>query len=288
MVSGMSLDYTDIPSQESLPYKIKMNAVETAAAESHTEELLQKGAIKPSTFNPQTDFLSNIFLTPKLDRSFRCILNLKNFNQFLEFAHFKMENLQLILDSVTPLYWMCVLDLSDAYLTVAINWRYFRFLKFSFQGRIYVYVCLPFGISSVPRTFSKFLKPITARLRLLGIILVIYIDDLWISAVTYQGCLQSMYTSAETLNRVGFLLNRKKSKPQPSQQVVALGYFIDSITMTVSLPAEKESNILQHISELLSTVSPSIRYVARVLGKMISCFPVLPLGRAHYRFIETK
>ena len=116
MVSGMSLDLTDIPLQESLPHEIKMNAVETAAAERHIKELLQKGAIKPSTFNPQTDFLSNIFLTPKPDGLFCCILNLKNFNQFLEFAHFKMENLQLILDFVTPLCWMCVFDLSDAYL----------------------------------------------------------------------------------------------------------------------------------------------------------------------------
>ena len=40
------------------------------------------------------------------------------------------------------------------------------------------YQCLPFGISSAPRAFTKLLKPVVATLRSAAIRLVIYLDDL--------------------------------------------------------------------------------------------------------------
>ena len=93
-----------------------------------------------------------------------------------------MESLQHILDLVTHNCFMCILDLSDAYLTVAINKRFIWFLIFQFNGKYYCYIVLPFGISSTPRKFTKLLKPQVAWLCCHCIVLVIYIDDLWITA----------------------------------------------------------------------------------------------------------
>ena len=125
-----------------------------------------------------------------------------------------------------------------------------------------------------------------AALRHQGITLVIYIDDLWITALTFAACLRSIFVAARLLTRVGFLLNKKKSHPEPKQQVVALGYVVDSISMTVALPLKKEDDVLSHCLQLLHASNPSIRYVACVWGKLISCLPVLPLGRAHYLMLE--
>ena len=58
----MSLDLNDIPKQKKLPHEIKMNKVETQAAKTQIQQLIAKGAIRPCSFNPKTDFLSNIFL----------------------------------------------------------------------------------------------------------------------------------------------------------------------------------------------------------------------------------
>ena len=214
------------------------------------------------------------------------ILNLKKFNEYVEYAHFKMESLQNILDLISRDCYMCLLDLSDTYLTAPIGSRYFRYLKFKLNGKYYCYIVLPFGISSAPRKFTKLLKPIVSYLRQLCIVIVIYIDDLWITATSYQACLNSMKTTAECLTSVGFLINYKKSHPQPSKQVKALGYCLDSHTMLISLPPEKERDVLQHCNELYNAVWAKIRYVARVIGKLISCFPVLPLGRCYYRCLE--
>ena len=286
MVSGMCLDLTDIPKQTKLPHQIHMTQKEMSVAKDHIKVLLDKQAIRETTFNPKTDFLSNVFLRPKPDGSYRIILNLKKFNQYIQYAHFKMESLQHILDLVTHNCFMCVLDLSDAYLTVTINKRFIRFLTFQFNGKYYCYIVLPFGISSAPQKFTKLLKPLVAWLRCHCIVLVIYIDDLWITAQTYGQCLCDMLTTANCLSSVGFLINKKKSKPEPSTRVIALGYVIDSAAMLVSLPLTKERDVIQHCENLYSSTSTPIRYVARVLGKIISCFPVIPHGHTHYRYLE--
>ena len=147
-------------------------------------------------------------------------------------------------------------------------------------------MCLPFGISSAPCKFTKLLKPIISWLCLQCIVLVIYIDDIWITALTYCACYDSMLMTAHCLSTHGFLLNHKKSHLCSSQEVTALGYVLNSRTMTISLPAKKEMDVLEHCNKLYKAQITTIRYVARVLGKLIACFPVLPLGRSHYQFIE--
>ena len=37
------------------------------------------------------DFFSNIFIRPKQDGKYRMILNLKPFNKYLQYHHFKMD-----------------------------------------------------------------------------------------------------------------------------------------------------------------------------------------------------
>ena len=79
MVSGMCLDLTNIPKQTKLPRQIHMTQKEMSAAKDHIKVLLDKQAIRETIFNPKTDFLSNVFLRPKPDGSYRMILNLKKF-----------------------------------------------------------------------------------------------------------------------------------------------------------------------------------------------------------------
>ena len=43
----------------------------------------------------------------------------------------------------------------------------------------------------------------------------------------------------QILESLGFIINKEKSVLIPSQKIVFLGYVIDSVAMTVSLPEEK-------------------------------------------------
>ena len=145
---------------------------------------------------------------------------------------------------------------------------------------------MPFGLSSAPRKFTKLLKPIVAYLRSTGVVLVIYIDDMWVTAVTYNECLLNVLKSAEFMVKHGFIINKKKSKPKPSHCVQVLGYMVDSRKMIVFLPKKKEDDVIMHCKQLLTSQHISIRYLARVIGKVVSVFPAMPLARAHYRHLE--
>ena len=108
------------------------------------------------------------------------ILNLKRFNAFLAYNHFKMEGLDCVKCLIERGDWMVKLDLQDAYYLVAVSSKHCKFLRFYWKGSLYEYICFPFGLFSAPRTFTKLTKSVVAQLRGLGIRLIIYLDDLLI------------------------------------------------------------------------------------------------------------
>ncbi|XP_069057673.1 alpha-2-macroglobulin-like protein 1 [Pleurodeles waltl] len=101
----------------------------------HQEEFPKK-AICRASLHPN-GFLSNIFLVEKKDKHFRTVINLKDFNEWLVYRHFKMEGIHLLREILLPNDWMIRLDLKDAYLSVPIFSPHQRFLQFSWKGQIY-------------------------------------------------------------------------------------------------------------------------------------------------------
>lgn len=57
-----------------------------------------------------------------------------------------------------PGCFMAFVDLRDAYYTVPVHPEHRKYLKFLFNGTLYQYTCLPNGLSSAPRIFTKLLK----------------------------------------------------------------------------------------------------------------------------------
>lgn len=87
-----------------------------------------------------------MFLRPKKDGNYRLILNLKQLNENIEYAHFKMEILCTALRLIQPGCYMGSVDLSDAYYNVNITVSDRKFLRFIWKGTLYQYTCLPNGL----------------------------------------------------------------------------------------------------------------------------------------------
>ena len=76
------------------------------------------------------EFLSPIFPVEKPDGSLRIILNLKELKQSVEYLHFKMDSIKVVLSHVTRGCFMASLDLKQAYHSVKIDDEYQKYLKF--------------------------------------------------------------------------------------------------------------------------------------------------------------
>ena len=108
-------------------------------------------------------YISPIFLAPKSDGSFRTILNLKKLNDYMPYIHFKIETIKSVLYFGTPNCCMGKIDIKDGYYSISILPEHQKFLKFSLQGKLYKFTCLPHGLCSGPRKFTKLLKPLLAE-----------------------------------------------------------------------------------------------------------------------------
>ena len=64
----------------------------------------------------------------------------------------------------------------------------------------------------------------------------VYLDDILLLAPTADLCLAQGKFLMELLQDLGFLVNMNKSVLTPTQRIIFLGFLIDSVTMTISLP----------------------------------------------------
>ena len=151
-----------------------------------------------------------------------------------------------------------------------------------------MYIVVPFGLAEVPKKFTKLLKPVLSKLQRMGITLAIYIDDRWVCGRTFIQCMQNIITTMKLFAKVGFLLHKEKSVLVPKQQVSILGYEVDSVRMLVTLPDEKTVNAISLCKDRQCGRPILICFLAKIIGNsLISLFPAFPMGRAHYRSLET-
>lgn len=87
---------------------------------------------------------------------------------------------------------------------------------------------MPFGLCSVPRTFTKLTRPITLFCRCLGVCVIFYLDDSIIMAHSRQTLIHHRKLVLSLLRRLGFLINLKKSDLHPAQEFTFLGLHWDT------------------------------------------------------------
>lgn len=286
IVQGYKIEFSTMPYQHNPRITpVPKNSLKLNLIQEEIDSLLQKQAIIQVQETPQ-EFISTIFLVPKKSGGMRPIINLKPLNNYVETIHFKMETLQTALNLLQKGDYLVSVDLKDAYFSIPIYHQQRKYLRFLWKNQRYEFQCLPFGLKSAPRIFTKCTKPVMSALRSRGHRGIIYIDDsLWM-AKTAQAVKETGSTVVNIFQQAGFQINEKKSSLQPTQLITFLGYVIDTVQMTVSLPREKVQQILKEIQNLLLQIQPKIRSVAHVIGLLVSAFPAVYQGPLHYRYLE--
>jgi hypothetical protein len=88
----VQIEFDSQPIQTCLPNKLKFDNEKMKAVDEQVQELLQKGAIVKTEFSSDK-FIFNIFLEQKKNGKLLPVINLRKLNQYVEYHHFKQENL---------------------------------------------------------------------------------------------------------------------------------------------------------------------------------------------------
>ena len=229
--SGFHLDLMGTPHQLSVPLTVPQTKENMALIDLEIQQMLEKEAIHvvpPGELHQ--GFVSSIFLVPKKGGGQRPVVNLRSLSQFIPYEHFKMEGIHMLRDLLRKGGFMVKIDLKDAYFTVPVWKNHQKFLKFVWKETMYEFACLPLGLASAPRVFTKLIKPVVGLLRQLGIRLVVYLDDMLIMAQYRDLALLHASTALDLLQGLGFMINDLKSVLIPSTKMEFLGFVVDSLT----------------------------------------------------------
>ena len=233
--------------------------------------LLEKGAVRKAR-HEKGQVLSSLFLREKKDGSQRPILNLKKLNTFIPYCHFKMETLKNVRDLLMKGDLMVKIDLKDAYFTLPLHQESRKYVRFRWEGTIYEFLCLCFGLGPAPRLFTKLLKVPMAMLRRINIRLVIYLDDILIMGATMEEIEWARDTVLYLLINLGFVINWVKSVLHPTKIMEYLGVVIDSDEMSMFLTEEKTLSLTALCQDTLTSGNLTLKELESLIGKLADHF----------------
>ena len=230
------------------------------------QEYLRLGAIRIWEGSHKNVFLNKIFPIVKADgKSHRLIFNAKPINRFVNAPQFAMDTVMKAMQSVHVDDLLASADLSNAYMSIPIHPDHQRFLGFEFEGQVYVFRTLPFGLNAAPWLFTKVMIECLAPLRAKGYRVFGYIDDLFIAELSSRAT-TTVINIVRHLRRCGWLINLKKSDLEPKAEIGYLGFLVNAPRQMVFVPEAKLARARTIIREALDAQSASHREIWKLMG----------------------
>ena len=285
VVTGLKIPFEYIPVQFKEPFPYRLSSVEREAASDEIRKLMSLGVLELACDEPD-QIVSNIFLRPKKDGSYRMILDLTRLNKSVKYSHFKMHSLHTATNMMRKGCWMGSVDLRHAYYSVLMHEDFRKYLRFRWDGILYQYRAMPNGLACAPRYFTKILNPVFACLREQGHEVFQYLDDSFVIAETEEKCLQSLHAVCDLLVQLGFVIHKEKSVLQPTHLLNFLGFQLNSEKMMVTLVQDKVDKFERAAHDLLQKDNPSIREVAGLVGLMTAYSPAFDYALGHIKDLE--
>ena len=214
----------------------------------------------------------------------RLVIDLsRNLNDNLAYEYFSYSSVLTAVDLSTPHCWYVKLDLSNCFLSFPLHPSALPYFIFRFEGELYQFTRLPFGLSSAPRICTMLLSVLQDELHHCGVSrLVRFLDDFLPIEDSFDSAQRSLVTAQQVMSDLGLVVNRDKTGG-PSQRIAFLGILLDSTQQTLECTEERLAEIRSLLSSALQ--APFIRLAAllRLIGKLQFAATVLPGARPFLR-----
>jgi hypothetical protein len=209
----------------------------------------------------------------------RLILDLSILNEYIIHEKIKLEDQNDFYELAKFCKYVACYDIKSCYHQIDMNEEFVTYLGFEWfhngAKRYFIFLVVPFGLSSAPRICKKLFRPLVKRWRLLGIVNILYYDDGIIGGFNYKTTLKSSNIVFNDLLKCHILPNAEKSCWKPVKILDWLGYTWNFNDNIVKVTERREEMFLYRLNCLKATlpiVTP--RAVALVVGSLISMFLV--------------
>ena len=262
------------------------NPVKSRSLTEALRSLIGKLVVEKVVVKSSLAFFNRLFLVPKPTGLGRPILHLSQLNLFLQSNTFKMETPETIRLSLQKQEWVTSLDFSDAYFHIPINHRSRKYLRFFLNSQTFQFTALPFGLATAPLEFTKVTKEVKLMAQAKGIRIHQYLDDWLLRARSRETCLQHTQTLLALCQKLGWVVNLKKSELVPQQVFNFVGYRFDLIKGRVLPTQDRWMALEEKLKSIMSKDSCTVRQFMSLVGLLTATEKQVWLGRLHMRAIQ--
>lgn len=257
------------------------------AVRSRLTEYIAIGAviILPSDHIIHGESVQPLHVIIKDKKKPRLVIDLsRNLNSYLEYKYFRYSGVEDAVEASYPGCWYGKLDLSNCYLSFPLHPSVRRYFIFRFEGVLYQFTSMPFGLSTAPRECTLLLSVLSYALTQLCIVHVRYLDDIFIIGNSEAQVAQQLSTAQQEITKFGLVVNTEKTEG-PAQCLSFLGILIDSVSRTLSCTTARVVELTSLLTSMSNARSLTRRQCESLIGKLSFAALVLPGARPFMRRI---
>ena len=286
ITQGVSLPFVSTPS--TVAYD-NTPAVAQHAGDVRTRlrEYMQFGAVTqlPANAHLTDDSLriQPLHVIIKAGKKPRLVIDLsRNLNDHLEYEYFSYSCVDDAVEASHPGCWYGKLDLSNCFLSFPLHPSVRKYFCFRFEGELYQFTHMPFGLSTAPRVCTQLLSVVNFALAELGIRDIPYLDDFFLIAALEKDMARHLLLAQSVIRQFGLVVNPDKTEG-PAQSLSFLGVQLDSVARTVSCTPERVEELTALLRSLLRQRVITRGHAASLIGKLSFAAQVLPGARPFMR-----
>ncbi|GFU49934.1 retrovirus-related Pol polyprotein from transposon 297 [Trichonephila clavipes] len=203
------------------------------------DEWIQNGVIEPCS----SAYASQVLVVRKKDGSPRVCIDFRKLNRVLVKDHYPLPLIEDILDKLQDTRVFSTIDLRNGFFHVPVNKQSRPYTSFVTQNGQFQFLKMPFGLSTCPSTFQRFINTVFRDLVVQGIVLP-YMDDIVILAKNESEAIERLkkkvlqvssdygleinFDKCQFLHRkiefLGHIIENNKLFPSPSKTKSVVNY----------------------------------------------------------------
>ena len=259
--------------------------------------LLLTGAIRPydATRRGLPVFIGSLLVSQDSSGKMRLLWDPRYVNGYLHVPKMRLEALQSMGLYVQQACYMLKIDLKAGYHHVMMAERYAPYLTFIFEGVIYWWAALPFGVASAPALFEAIMCGMKQlfrkvwRLQLLG-----YLDDITFvfrraPSISVDDIVRLVGSGSSAIARQDFLISAHQPQPVAivllllsfgatinvkkllwGQEVEMLGIIVDAVRMEYRVPERRWLRLQDTLRQICTSSRQQVKTLACAAGQLVS------------------